>query len=62
MGTFLQKTTRDSSKHYTKSPMASTVISTHSPPCLPSWHKIDGGNLDTHQTTILLWYEKTTTS
>jgi len=41
MGTFLQKTTRDSSKRYTKSPMASTIIiSTHAPPSLPSWHKI----------------------
>jgi len=41
MGTFLQKTTSDSSKHYTKSPTASTIIvSTHAPPSSLSWHKI----------------------
>jgi len=41
VGTFLQNTTRDSSKRYTKFRKASTIaISTHAPPSLPSWHKI----------------------
>jgi len=41
MGTFLQKIKRDSSKSCTNSPMTSTiVISTHAPPFLPSWNKI----------------------
>jgi len=62
MGTFLQKTARDFSKCYMKSPMASSIVSsTQAPPSLPSWHKIqkaDGGNLNIHRTTNLLWYER----
>ena len=38
--TFLQKTTRNSNKHYTKSPTASTIIiSIHALPSSPFWHK-----------------------
>ena len=37
---FLQKTTRNSNKHYTKSPTASTtIISIHALPSSPFWHK-----------------------
>jgi len=39
-GTFLQKTTRDSSKCYTKSPTATTIVISHVLPSSPSWHKI----------------------
>jgi len=62
-GTFLQKTTRDSSKCYTKSPMASTiVISIHALHAifaiLAQDSKADGGNFDIHRTTNLLWYKR----
>ena len=52
MGTSLQKI-RDSSKSYTKSPTASTlVMSTHALPFSPSWHKIHK-----HMEGILIYTE-----
>ena len=63
MDTFLQKTTRDSSKCYNKSPMASTIdISTHALHAvfaiLAQDSKADGGIFDIHRTTNLLWYKR----
>ena len=63
MGIFLQKTTRDSSKHYTKSPTTFTiVICTHAPPSSLCWHnfqkQMEAISINIPETAHLLLYER----